>query len=374
MVGVSDDGDVRERLERLNKQIEREEQIKQKSQDIRLHYNLPSSLNAVRESLGETERRLSFLQEQRDQLMRHGDLAVAGVGKEDEMAYWVAGAAHTWERINYKIGLLNYQLEQQEKTISGANRLESIGFTQAKDKAFEAAQKVPLLKRALERYQSLTLLEDPKALLVESPPPAPSSPSSTALDGVLRVKIYLIDLPHHDSGNPLRIGLSVDDRWAPVWHKFKPNRPSPAEEWQLEMRGARTLEILVKDDQETEGGVMFALAYLPLTSIFRTQQQQQETQPLLFQVALEPEGQLQVHMEWIKLGPAAPTHQAGGVHRQPRAEKSKIYLVMGHRFKHTRFFQVARCALCHDLLFRGAGYRCTGKKAISLCRVQVPGS
>ncbi|GAA5998883.1 protein kinase C [Rhodotorula paludigena] len=76
--------------------------------------------------------------------------------------------------------------------------------------------------------------------------------------------------------------------------------------------------------------------------------------------AVEPEGAIQLHVNFVKSNVRKRPYDAGGLGRQGavRKRKDSIHEQNGHKFVTKQFYTVVLCALCGEFLLKGAGMQC----------------
>ncbi|GAA5844227.1 hypothetical protein JCM9279_001730 [Rhodotorula babjevae] len=76
--------------------------------------------------------------------------------------------------------------------------------------------------------------------------------------------------------------------------------------------------------------------------------------------AVEPEGAIQLHLNFVKSNVRKRPYDAGGLGRQGavRKRKDSIHEQNGHKFVTKQFYTVVLCALCGEFLLKGAGMQC----------------
>ncbi|GAA5824626.1 hypothetical protein JCM3770_000319 [Rhodotorula araucariae] len=76
--------------------------------------------------------------------------------------------------------------------------------------------------------------------------------------------------------------------------------------------------------------------------------------------AVEPEGAIQLHLNFVKSNVRKRPYDAGGLGRQGavRKRKDSIHEQNGHKFVQKQFYTVVLCALCGEFLLKGAGMQC----------------
>ncbi|BGO95625.1 hypothetical protein NBRC10512_006792 [Rhodotorula toruloides] len=76
--------------------------------------------------------------------------------------------------------------------------------------------------------------------------------------------------------------------------------------------------------------------------------------------AVEPEGAIQLHVNFVKSNVRKRPYDAGGLGRQGavRKRKDSVHEQNGHKFVQKQFYTVVLCALCGEFLLKGAGMQC----------------
>ncbi|GAA6062483.1 hypothetical protein JCM10212_001856, partial [Sporobolomyces blumeae] len=76
--------------------------------------------------------------------------------------------------------------------------------------------------------------------------------------------------------------------------------------------------------------------------------------------AVEPEGAIMLHLNFVKSNVRKRPYDAGGLGRQGavRKRKESIHEQNGHKFVQKQFYTVVLCALCGEFLLKGAGMQC----------------
>lgn len=76
--------------------------------------------------------------------------------------------------------------------------------------------------------------------------------------------------------------------------------------------------------------------------------------------AVEPEGAILLHLNFVKSNVRKRPYDAGGLGRQGavRKRKESIHEQNGHKFVVKQFYTVVLCALCGEFLLKGAGMQC----------------
>ncbi|KAK4049341.1 Serine/threonine kinase [Microbotryomycetes sp. JL221] len=76
--------------------------------------------------------------------------------------------------------------------------------------------------------------------------------------------------------------------------------------------------------------------------------------------AVEPEGAMMLHLNFVKSNVRKRPYEAGGLGRQGavRKRKEEIHEQNGHQFIQKQFYAVVMCALCGEFLLKGAGMQC----------------
>ncbi|KAM0753436.1 hypothetical protein T439DRAFT_297773 [Meredithblackwellia eburnea MCA 4105] len=76
--------------------------------------------------------------------------------------------------------------------------------------------------------------------------------------------------------------------------------------------------------------------------------------------AVEPEGALCLHLNFVKSNVRKRPYDAGGLGRQGavRKRKEEVHEQNGHKFVQKQFYTVVLCALCGEFLLKGAGMQC----------------
>ncbi|KAI5475245.1 hypothetical protein MNV49_001691 [Pseudohyphozyma bogoriensis] len=76
--------------------------------------------------------------------------------------------------------------------------------------------------------------------------------------------------------------------------------------------------------------------------------------------AVEPEGAIALHLNFVKSNVRKRPYDAGGLGRQGavRKRKEEIHEQNGHKFFQKQFYTVVLCALCGEFLLKGAGMQC----------------
>ncbi|GAA5972963.1 hypothetical protein JCM21900_004308 [Sporobolomyces salmonicolor] len=76
--------------------------------------------------------------------------------------------------------------------------------------------------------------------------------------------------------------------------------------------------------------------------------------------AVEPEGSIMLHLNFVKSNVRKRPYDAGGLGRQGavRKRKESIHEQNGHKFVQKQFYTVVLCALCGEFLLKGAGMQC----------------
>ncbi|GAA5952749.1 hypothetical protein JCM3765_002263 [Sporobolomyces pararoseus] len=76
--------------------------------------------------------------------------------------------------------------------------------------------------------------------------------------------------------------------------------------------------------------------------------------------AVEPEGAIMLHLNFVKSNVRKRPYDAGGLGRQGavRKRKESIHEQNGHKFVVKQFYTVVLCALCGEFLLKGAGMQC----------------
>ncbi|GAA5985737.1 hypothetical protein JCM10908_007091 [Rhodotorula pacifica] len=76
--------------------------------------------------------------------------------------------------------------------------------------------------------------------------------------------------------------------------------------------------------------------------------------------AVEPEGAIQLHLNFVKSNVRKRPYDAGGLGRQGavRKRKDSVHEQNGHKFVQKQFYTVVLCALCGEFLLKGAGMQC----------------
>lgn len=76
--------------------------------------------------------------------------------------------------------------------------------------------------------------------------------------------------------------------------------------------------------------------------------------------AVEPEGAVFLHLNFVKSNVRKRPYDAGGLGRQGavRKRKEEIHEQNGHKFVQKQFYAVVLCALCGEFLLKGAGMQC----------------
>ncbi|GAA5886492.1 hypothetical protein JCM16303_001429 [Sporobolomyces ruberrimus] len=76
--------------------------------------------------------------------------------------------------------------------------------------------------------------------------------------------------------------------------------------------------------------------------------------------AVEPEGAIMLHLNFVKTNVRKRPYDAGGLGRQGavRKRKESIHEQNGHKFVIKQFYTVVLCALCGEFLLKGAGMQC----------------
>ncbi|KAK4049323.1 Serine/threonine kinase [Microbotryomycetes sp. JL201] len=76
--------------------------------------------------------------------------------------------------------------------------------------------------------------------------------------------------------------------------------------------------------------------------------------------AVEPEGAIMLHLNFVKSNVRKRPYEAGGLGRQGavRKRKEEIHEQNGHQFVQKQFYAVVMCALCGEFLLKGAGMQC----------------
>ncbi|GAA5912616.1 protein kinase C [Sporobolomyces salmoneus] len=76
--------------------------------------------------------------------------------------------------------------------------------------------------------------------------------------------------------------------------------------------------------------------------------------------AVEPEGAIMLHLNFVKSNVRKRPYDAGGFGRQGavRKRKESIHEQNGHKFVVKQFYTVVLCALCGEFLLKGAGMQC----------------
>ncbi|GAA5871555.1 hypothetical protein JCM3774_006295 [Rhodotorula dairenensis] len=76
--------------------------------------------------------------------------------------------------------------------------------------------------------------------------------------------------------------------------------------------------------------------------------------------AVEPEGAIQLDLNFVKSNVRKRPYDAGGLGRQGavRKRKDSVHEQNGHKFVQKQFYTVVLCALCGEFLLKGAGMQC----------------
>ncbi|KDE08462.1 AGC/PKC protein kinase [Microbotryum lychnidis-dioicae p1A1 Lamole] len=76
--------------------------------------------------------------------------------------------------------------------------------------------------------------------------------------------------------------------------------------------------------------------------------------------AVEPEGAIMLHLNFVKSNVRKRPYDAGGLGRQGavRKRKEEVHEQNGHQFVQKQFYAVVLCALCGEFLLKGAGMQC----------------
>jgi hypothetical protein len=82
------------------------------------------------------------------------------------------------------------------------------------------------------------------------------------------------------------------------------------------------------------------------------------SQPIDGWFNLEPRGQIQLSLNFVKQ--SKDRQQLGGLNRQGavRQRKEEVHEMYGHKFVQKQFYNIMRCALCGDFLKYSAGMQC----------------
>ncbi|KAG0336527.1 Serine/threonine kinase [Podila humilis] len=305
--------------------------------------------------------------------------------------------AITTKKVEHKLRELAYKLDVEKKVKVASEKLEQLGMA-SKDGNAESAEKVALLKRALQKYQGLYIpgQEDE----------APAAPGSgTALrrpmTGLLHVRLSGI---RHQNNVPTRNSKPVESMAiikidGVVKGKTKMARIGSQglrwnEDFEIPVTKASEVEITVCDRPDTAPVTigMFWLKISDLVEELRRKKVEADNdaawaaanvhelaiknhfaRPSTGSMAevtvnsvvdgveswwdLEPIGQISMKFNFVK--DVAIRNRPSKLGRQGavRKRKDEIREIQGHKFVSQKFYEIMCCALCAEL-FTGKGAQC----------------
>ncbi|KAG0234431.1 Serine/threonine kinase [Actinomortierella wolfii] len=300
----------------------------------------------------------------------------------------------TTKKVTYKLRELAYKLDVEKKVKQGQDNLEKLGIP-AKESSVENAEKILLLKRALQKYQSLYLPGQDD----DQP-----SVSGTALKRPMTGTLYIrISGLKNQNNAPTRSGrpsettayIKVDGA---LKAKTRPARVGSQgirwnEEFEIPVDKASEIEILVCDKPE-HVPIPIGMFWLKISDLvedlrrkkveadndaawiaanghdmaIRAPSVRPTTGPLGDNPTngvegieswwdLEPVGQISLKVNFIK--DVAVRKRPSGLGRQGavRKRKEEVMEIQGHKFVTQKFYQIMCCALCAEL-FTGTASQC----------------
>ncbi|KAG0270060.1 Serine/threonine kinase [Actinomortierella ambigua] len=301
----------------------------------------------------------------------------------------------TTKKVTYKLRELAYKLDVEKKVKQGQDKLEALGMT-AKENGVENAEKILLLKRALQKYQSLYLPGQDD----DQP-----SVSGTALRRPMTGKLHIRIAGLKNQNNaPTRSGrapettayIKVDSQ---LKAKTRPARAGSQgirwnEEFEIPVEKGSEIEILVCDrpDHIPVPIGMFWLKISDLVEDLRRKKVEADndaawiaangqdigsrappsirptTGPLGDNPVngvegieswwdLEPVGQISLKFNFIKDAPIRKRPSGLGRQGAVRKRKEDVLEIQGHKFVTQKFYQIMCCALCAEL-FTGTASQC----------------
>ncbi|KAF9293741.1 Serine/threonine kinase [Mortierella antarctica] len=305
--------------------------------------------------------------------------------------------AITTKKVEYKLRELAYKLDVEKKVKVASEKLEQLGMT-AKDGNAESAEKVALLKRALQKYQGLYIPGQ------EEEVPTVSG-SGTALrrpmTGVLHVRLSGIkhqnNVPTRNSKPAESMAIIKIDGVVKGKTRMARNGPQGIrwnEEFEIPVTKASEIEITICDKPDyvpvTIG--MFWLKISDLVEELRRKKVEADNdaawaaanvhelavknhlaRPSTGSVAevavnstvdgveswwdLEPIGQISMKFNFVKDVAIRKRPSRLGRQGAVRKRKDEIREIQGHKFVSQKFYEIMCCALCAEL-FTGKGSQC----------------
>ncbi|KAG0282178.1 Serine/threonine kinase [Linnemannia gamsii] len=301
----------------------------------------------------------------------------------------------TAKKVTFKLRELAYKLDIEKKVKVASERLEQLGMS-AKDGNVESAERVVLLKRALQKYQGLYIPGQGEDDITNTTGTALRRP----MTGTLYVRISGI---RHQNNAPTRnsrpaesmacIKIDGATRAKTRMARTGPNGIRWNEEFEVPVTKASEIEIAIFDrpDHVPVPIGMFWLKISDLVEDLRRKKVEADNdaawvaanvQDLVSRTPtiragtgplgdnpingvegieswwdLEPIGQISLKFNFVKDVALRKRPSKLGRQGAVRKRKDEVREIQGHKFLPQKFFQIMCCALCTEL-FTGKGAQC----------------
>lgn len=362
---------------------------------IQNHYTEPEGIRKAQDKLAESEKRLKYLQREIDEIMRElepesrgkkldevtqGQIEGSAVMIEGPLDYWKPMGCLTSEALEFKLAELLYKLHIEEKIRFGSlNYIKAISdlpatsadkikeTIRAAHESLEQCQaKIQILTTAIKSYQSLMIdrpfgpfHDDSESGLVgedgEQAKPVPFT-------GRLTVKVFEVSKCSMDDGASLMVTCLIDghERFTQKLKRFEKCQLD-TDGVTIDLKGSSPLgyfELLIRTkEMQAVGFLFFKLMWMGNgDSPFKSSEL----------LSLEPDGLVSLEIKYEptmtaeKEDDEVEMSSMGRLVRHNAIQRKKVEK-LGHQLYPKKYYQLLKCAVCHEFLYQTSAYQCDRK-------------